>query len=282
MPRIITTTNRERVEEWVRRLVKQYYYLPYGFAVDLWRIPQKKRCSDLECIKEKAVQILVEDTEESERYRQVIYSLALHGMMWGEYAYIFSRVGTKLVRENLTSALDEFKAIISSIKNGEFKKTGYKTAATIMAELVQLNFAFYSTKHVLETLSGIHKRPTYQKILQPTLQSAALIERMPIRTPEDSVVPESFARELVDFSIELRRETIRYLLEERPTKAGDAFFPVYYWAKRELEKRNLPDPVREQLRRYVYLEVFLAPYYLHHYGFLKLDLIKYALLWELR
>lgn len=163
-----------------------------------------------------------------------------------------------------------------------FKKTEYKIAATMMAELVQLNFAFYSVKHVLESLSGIHKRPTYQKILQPTLQSAALVERLPIRTSDDSIVPESFARELVDFNIELRRETVRYFLEKRPTRAGDAFFPVYYWAKRELEKRNLPDSVRELLRKYVQLEVFLAPYFLHHYGFLKLDPIKYVLLMELR
>jgi len=277
--------NVNDIKTWVRNLVDNYYYLPYAHEIDLRRI--SKPCNTLRCIKENAIRILTEASIEAEEYRQIIYNLAFHGYIGGEIAYVLSKVGAIAIR-NLTEAREELKRISEQITTGSFRKTKYKKIVEMMANLIQLNFAYSSVMSIIETISNIHKRPTQRKTIFPTIQSSALIVRMPIHNADRSIVPEDIAEALVDFCVSLRCKIVENFLRLKPKTSGDIIYLTYHWAKKELEQNyysrlgDIGTAIKDMLWMHILREAFLAPYYLHHYGYIELDPVMYFITWELR
>jgi hypothetical protein len=269
------------VKEWVRSLVREYYYLPLGEVIDLHRIkelPEEKRCRSIEDVRKRAIEVLVAESEEAEIYRQLIFILSFQNVIRGLNPYLMARVAARALREP-SKAYEELRNLMVE-KKSEYRETGYKEAVRVYADLIQLNFA-YGAQRIVDSLLEPWKKPTNPKVLASTIQSSAFIDRLPLRPFESTRIDEELARDIVDFSIELRRRIVEAFLKLRPRKSCDIFNYVYEWAKGEVERRRVPIHVKEQLWRHVYIEVFIVPYYLHHYGFIKIDPVKYQLYWEI-
>jgi hypothetical protein len=272
---------RKWVKEWVRSLVKEYHYLPLGEVVDLERIKElgeRKLCRSVEDVKKRAIEVLVAESEEAEIYRQLIFILSFQNVIKGLNPYLMARVAARALREP-SKAYEELHDFMVE-KKGEYRKSGYKEAVRVYADLIQLNFA-YGAQRVVDSFFEHWKKPTQDKVLASTIQSSSFIDRLPLRPFESTRIDEELARDVVDFSVELRRRVVEAFLKLRPRKSCDIFNYIYEWAKREVERRRVPIHMKEQLGRYIYIEVFNAPYYLHHYGFIKIDPVKYQLYWEI-
>jgi len=266
---------KKDVRDVVRRLVVDHYYLPYAHAVDLART---KLCEDIHCIKERAIRILVDEGGDAELYRQLIYMLSTYNVITGLSPYILALIRRYALKAPLTS----YEYLRAELGRGEWwRKEGYKDAVKVYGDLIQLNFAYTPLQHVIDDFLEPLKKRTQRKILVASLQSRALIGRMPLRPFEPSTVDEETAEKVVDFSLKLRQRVIEGFLRLRPRKAGDIFHYVYQWALKEVEKLEKLRHLVRNLGSYVYEELFIAPYYLHHYGIINIDLIKYELFWEI-
>jgi hypothetical protein len=279
-------------DEWrghIRDLVIKYHYLPYGHVHDLSRIPKGELCSDIDCIKRRAIEILTSESEDAEVYRQLIYMLSTHNIIVGLTPYILALARTIMIKEPSTSTLYR-TFYISEVKSKkvEWDKEGYKEAVKAYGNLVQLNFAYAPLLRYVST--GLifdefpkpkDKRPTYQKVLGATIQSKLVRIKLPLRPFEPTTLDSDVAERIVNFSVELRRKVIEGFLRFRPRRVSDIFNYVYQWAKRETENLRLRDLNANKLDDYIYDELFMAPYYLFYYGVLSIDLIRYDLYWEI-
>jgi hypothetical protein len=274
-------TKKYKLNEHIRSLILKEYYLPYATVTDLIRIPSSKLCNNLDAIKRRAIEILVKETEEAELYRQLIYTLSTYNVIVGLNPYRLAYVKAQVVRKKLpfSHIYKELEEELS--KKNWWKKIGYKDAVETYADLIQLNFAYTSLEHLLDGFLEPQKKQTQKKVLIASLASKALIGRLPLRPFESTAVDENTAEKIVNFCIELRKKVVEGFLILRPKKAGDIFHYIYQWAKKESEKLEKLGHLIIRLDEHIYEEIFLAPYFLHHYGILNLDLIKYDLFWEI-
>jgi len=279
---------KEAVRERFRKLAMEEYYLPYGHVLDFTRIPESKLCDSVECIKKRAISVLTSADDESEVYRQLVYMLSTQIAVRGLAPYVFAKTRAELAKtEVITMAYEFFYAEVKSRKDW-WRRTGYKQATSVYGDLIQLNFAFspilaYRASSDIFEVSESEDREgkRYHKILVATVQSRLLRALLPLRAGEPTTVREDIAELVTDFSIELRRKVVESFLEFRPRKVGDIFNYVYQWAKRHysVELDRLIPGFSSKLEDYVYEEIFLAPYYLHYYGLINIDLLKYAMYW---
>jgi hypothetical protein len=273
----------------IKDLAINYHYLPYGHVHDLGRIPKGELCSDIDCIKRRAIEILTSESEDAEVYRQLIYMLSTHNIIVGLTPYILALARTIMIKEPSTSTLYR-TFYISEVKSKkvEWNKEGYKEAVKAYGNLIQLNFAYAPLLRYVST--GLifdefpkpkDKRPTHQKVLGATIQSKLVRIKLPLRPFEPTTLDSDVAERIVNFSVELRRKVIEGFLRFRPRRVSDIFNYVYQWAKRETGNLRLRDLNANKLDDYIYDELFMAPYYLFYYGVLSIDLIRYDLYWEI-
>jgi len=261
-------------------LILEHHYLPYAAAVDLQRIPESSLCTDVECVKKRAIEVLTSDDEEPEVYRQLVYMLSVHTTITGLNPYIIAIIRARALKSPFGSTIyDTIRELMHDKR--KWKDVGYKRAVATYADLVQLNFAYTPMEHIIGEILTPYKKPTEKKALVATLQSKALIGRLPLRPFKPSTVDASTAEEVVDFCVRLRQRVVEGFLELRPLRAGDIFQYVYTWAKRESERLSRHYHLVRRLDEHIYEELFVAPYYLHHYGVLSIDFIRYELFWEI-
>ena len=281
--------SEDKLRDHIRDLVINYHYLPYGHVHDLSRILKRELCSDIDCIKRRAIEILTSESEDAEVYRQLIYMLSTHNIIVGLTPYILALARTIMIKEPSTSTLYR-TFYISEVKSKkvEWDEEGYKEAVKAYGNLIQLNFAYAPLLRYVST--GLifdefpkpkDKRPTYQKVLGATIQSKLVRIKLPLRPFEPTTLDSDVAERIVNFSVELRRKVIEGFLTFRPRRVSDIFNYVYQWAKRETENLRLRDLNASKLDDYIYDELFMAPYYLSYYGVLSIDLIRYDLYWEI-
>jgi len=142
----------------------------------------------------------------------------------------------------------------------------------ILMELVMLNYAYISPQQFhqrfLESFGLKIKEPM---VLVSTIQSRALIED----------VDKDLAEKIIDFGIGLRRRVVEGILDLRPVMVGHVFRYVYEWAERKAKEIKY-EHLERMFSRSVYEDLLIAPYYLHQYNFINMNLIRYELLWELK
>jgi hypothetical protein len=237
----------------------------------------------VEKIKRRAIEILTSDGEEAEIYRQLIFMLSTRTAITGLTPYLMAIIRARALRRPFSSDIShlihEELGLIS--RKGWWKRQGYKMAVRTYGDLIQLNFAYTPVERIFDLSLTSWKKPAERKVLISTLQSRALIERQPLKPLESSRVDEDTAEKIVSFGIELRQRVIEVFLRLRPLKAGDIFRYVYEWAKKEAEKLKEHQHLIRMLDRSIYEELFVAPYYLHYYNVINIDLIRYDLFWEL-
>jgi hypothetical protein len=272
----------EKIKKTIEKLVLEHYYLPYATVTDLVRIPSSKLCTTIEDVRRRAIEILTNENMEAEIYRQLIYMLSVHTAVTGLMPYIMAVIRTRALKSPFSSTIYDvmYKELELSNKN-LWRKRGYKKAVEIYADLVQLNFAYMPLEHIFDEALMSWKKPTERKVLVSTLQSRALIGRMPLKPFEPSSISYDEAEKIVAFCTSLRQRVIEGFLKLRPLKAGDIFQHVYQWAKKEVERLEKYHHLIRMLDRSIYEELFIAPYYLKHYGIINIDLIRYELFWEL-
>jgi len=145
----------------------------------------------------------------------------------------------------------------------------------IFIELVMLNYAYIPPQQFWQQFLEFHGLKIREPItLVSTIQSRALIEE----------IDKDLAERIIDFGIGLRRRVIEAILDLRPITVGYVFTYVYDWAERKAKEIKY-DHLERMFSRSVYEDLLIAPYYLHHYGFINMDLIgliRYELFWELK
>jgi hypothetical protein len=259
----------------ITKLVLNEYYLPYGHSWDLTQVPKEKLCDSVECVRKRAIEVLVSPGDLFEVYRQLIYMLSTHNVVtYGliSMPYIVALVRTKLVKEGLPSIAYEY---ISKIRAERLWKSR-SGASGVYSDLIQLNFAYSP----VITESIINIRPTTRKrALVATLQSRLLRSELPLIPFQQTTLDPDKASRIVDFCIGLRRRVVEGILKFRPRKVRDIYLYVYSWAEKELEKLgNIVSSV-SQLHDYIHDELFLAFYYLRHYNIINFDPLKYEVFW---
>jgi len=257
----------------VRCLVDRYGYLPFATEDILRHI--HVTC-DLDDIKTHALFILTSRDPRAELYRQAVYSLAVHGFLDGTDLYALAQLGSVAIN-----------SIIGAHETLANLKVTSRDKARMLASLALSNFAIVPP--ILRNIyTGIIGRRHAHPVALPTITTLALAIGTPVRTSDESPVPENIARLLIEFGFELRRSIVEWLLKYRPRTAGDIIPLVHAKMAKELEKpewekaRDYRDFIRGPLRAYILREAILAPYYLHHYGYLELDPVMYMVMWELR
>jgi hypothetical protein len=152
------------------------------------------------------------------------------------------------------------------------QKTNQKIVEKILMELVMLNYAYIPPQQFHQRFLETHGFKTKETtILISTIQSRALIED----------VYKDLAEKIIDFGIKLRQKVIESILNLRPSIIGYIFTYIYSWAERKTEEINY-EHLKRMYEKSLYEELFIAPYYLHHYNFINIDLIRYELFWELK
>jgi len=145
----------------------------------------------------------------------------------------------------------------------------------IFMELVMLNYAYIPPQQFWQRyfeFFGLKIREPMMLI--STIQSRALIED----------VDKNLAEKIIDFGIGLRQKVIESIFNLRPSMIGYVFTYVYNWAERKAKEIKY-EHLERMFSRSVYEDLFIAPYYLHHYGFINMDLmslIRYELFLELK
>jgi hypothetical protein len=273
----------EKLKDVIRKLASSEYYLPYATIIDLSRIPLSMFYDNVEKIKKRAVEILTSDDEEAEIYRQLIFMLSVHTAITGLTPYFIATIRARALRRPFSSDISHliYEELELSSEKDWWKKQGYKMAVKMYGDLIQLNFAYTPIERIFDLSLMPWKAPVERKVLISTLQSRALVERQPLKPFESSRIDEDTAEKIVSFGIELRQRVIESFLRLRPLKAGDIFRYVYEWAKKEAEKLKEHQHLIRMLDRSIYEELFVAPYYLHYYNIINIDLIRYELFWEL-
>jgi hypothetical protein len=272
----------EKLKDVIRKLILDYYYLPYATVVDLMRIPSFKLCTTIEDVRKRAIEVLTSEDAEAEVYRQLIYMLSVHTAVTGLNPYIVAIIRTKMLKSSFsTTVYDVVYKELELNNKDRWRGTGYKKAVEVYADLVQLNFAYMPIEHILDEALMPWKKPVERKVLVSTLQARALIGRMPLKPFESSTINYSDAEEIVTFCLRLRQRVVEGLLKLRPWRVSDIFHYVYQWAKKEMERFEKHHHLVRMLDRSIYEELFIAPYYLKHYGIINVDLIRYELFWEL-
>ena len=275
------------IREHFKKLAMEEYYLPYGHVLDFTRIPEDKLCNNVECVKKRAINVLTSIDDESEVYRQLAYILSTHITVKGLTPYVLAKIRAELAKTLITTMTFEFFNVEVKSKKDWWRKTGYKQAVSVYGDLIQLNFAFSpilayrASSGIFEVSEGEDREgKSYHKILVATMQSRLLRAFLPLRPNEPTTVREDIAELIIDFSIELRRRVIESFLKFRPRKVSDIFNYVYQWARTRSDKlERLYSGFSNRLDDYVYEEVFLAPYYLHYYDLIDIDLLRYDTYW---
>jgi hypothetical protein len=248
----------------VRHLVVEYY-LPLAPVDVLRRVPASTICTTVECIERRAIEVLV--SENAEVYRQLVLMLSL------KTAITASRLNYEVA---LIRARYLQKPFIQDVLV-EDTKSSTRRFASAFADLAQLNFAYVPAEAVAYENLPFRSKPAGGKLmLVSTLQSRALVGRMPLRPFEPSTIDPGEAERIVRFCIALRQRVIEGFLKLRPLRACDIFNYVYQWAKREVENVG-HQHLTAMLGRSVYEELFTVPYYLRHYGIVNFDTIRHEL-----
>jgi hypothetical protein len=281
---ILKKAREEKLKEVIRKLASSEYYLPYATIIDLSRIPLSMFYDNVEKIKRRAIEILTSDNEEAEIYRQLIFMLSVHTAITGLTPYFMATIRARALRRPFSSDISHLiyeELGLSSEKDRWRKQGGYKMAVKTYGDLIQLNFAYTPIERIFDLSLMPWKAPVERKVLISTLQSRALVERQPLKPFESSRIDEDTAEKIVSFGIKLRQRVVEGFLKLRPLKAGDIFRYVYEWAWKEAEKLKEHQHLIRMLDRSIYEELFVAPYYLHYYNIINIDLIRYELFWEL-
>ncbi|MEM4913362.1 MAG: hypothetical protein QW579_04085 [Desulfurococcaceae archaeon] len=262
-----------KIEEIVETLVLKFNYLPLAYKHNLATLLDTKNriCRDIDCIRKKAVEVLTQNSEEAELYRQAIYrTLALYGFSHEQDMYVLGRIAANVLRKS-SNILDEVATVSKSISTGRFRKSEYKLASKLAMDLVMLNFC-YVLPHYTHSIVASISRPLSLRVkpLGATIQSLLLREKIPVYRVEDSVLDVSSAESIVDFSIKLRQFTVRIVLEDKPRRLTDLYVLLSLYVNKEAEERGLE--IAKRFSDWVALiEATVVPYYLAHYEFLKID-----------
>jgi len=239
----VMISKEDKVREIIRRLVRSSYYLPYASAEDLSKLPLKIIYDDVEKIKRRALEILY---DEHEIYRVLIHMLSRY---------------TVVTKRSFEIALQKTDLKISR-----------RDVDKIFMELVMLNYAYISPQQFWQRFlefCGLKIREPM--VLVSTIQSRALIED----------VDKDLAEKIIDFGIGLRRKVIEAILDLRPIRVDHVFRYVYDWAERKAKEIKY-EHLERMFSRNVYEDLLIAPYYLHQYNFINIDLIRYELFLELK
>ncbi|MEM1892500.1 MAG: hypothetical protein QXV95_02795 [Sulfolobales archaeon] len=271
-----------KIEEIVETLVLRFNYLPLAYKHNLATLLDTKNriCRDIDCVRKRAVEVLTQDSEEAELYRQAVYrTLALHGFSHEQDTYVLGRIATSVLRR-FSSISDEVAAVSKSISTGRSRKSEYKLASRLAMDLVMLNFCYVLPNYTHSVVAPAQRPPSRVKPLGATVQSLLLRERIPVYRVEDSVLDVRSAESIVDFSIKLRQFTVRTVLEDKPRRLTDLYVLLSLYVNKEAEERGLE--TAKQFSNWVALvEATVVPYYLAHYEFLKIDVAS-LLLFELK
>jgi hypothetical protein len=263
-----------KLKDVVYRLVVEQHFLPLAPASMLSMLPSSLVCTSVECIVKRAVEVLTRADEDSEVYRQLILALSYRtAVSMTVQNFKIALLKARFLRKPFASELYNEIAKIRS-------EDVVNRAVHVYADLTQLNFAYVSVDSIILDCLSV-KRSKTPRTLTSTLQSRALISRMPLKPFVYSIVDPSDAENIVKFCISLRQKVIEGFLKLRPLKACDIFHYVYQWAKKEAEKLEKYHHLVKMLDRSIYEELFTAPYYLKHYGLINFDIIWYELFWNL-
>lgn len=261
------------VDQWVRNLVLKYNYLPLAYKHDL-RKAYPQLYKDIESIKKRALYVLTADTDEAEQYRQAIYrTLTLHAFAYARDIYAIGLITSRVLRNKTTidKEIEKIRSNMSSVKR-ECKR--------FVSDLVVLNFAFVPPEYTFNIIVPWIKKKLKSEIIGATILSLALTEKLPVYSTRDSIMDSAEAEKLVNFAMNARQYAVKIVLERRPRKITDLYALLHAYIEREAENKGLE--IMKQLARWgALVESVIVPYYLHHYGFLKIDVAS-LMLFELR
>jgi len=114
-----------------------------------------------------------------------------------------------------------------------------------------------------------------------TMQSKLLRFKLPLRPYESTALDQDARERIIEFCIELRRRVVEGILKFRPRRVSGIFNYAYQWAKiKSMTIEKIVGDLGSRLIDYFYEELFIAPYYLHYYNIIDIDLFKYDLFWE--
>jgi hypothetical protein len=283
-------SKKTNIKEYIIKLATDYNYLPFAYYIDIKKYLEDKdslinqRCNDIECIKMRVVDLLSKDDEETAIDRQVIYTLAQDKVLGELFSYKLAVGDTRVLKGTLLDGYEFLKNESTPERQKEWHMSKYNNAVKTYGKLLFLNFAYSPVYKIREKEFEQYKKATESKILVASIQTRLLLAFLPFEPLKSTAINKEIAKIIVDFSFSLRQKVIEAYL-----KIGlrNPITVVSYLSDQiDSEAKRLSEMVPilpAIIKEYLYDEVIYAPYYLHHYGLIRLDpLYTYKLYWIIK
>ena len=282
--------NKINIKEYIVKLATDYNYLPFAYYVDIKKYLEDKdspikRCNDIECIKMYAVDLLSSDAEEAVIDRQIIYTLAQDKVIGELFSYILAYSDTRALKSTTLDGYELLKDELTPEKRKEWHTSKYNNAVKTYGKLLFLNFSYSPVYKLREKVVEQYKKATEPKILIASIQTRLLLAFLPLEPLKPTSINKEIAKAIVDFSFSLRQKVIEaYLKKGLKSPISVVLYLSGYVdneAKRLFEIIPLVPAV---VKEYLYDEAIYAPYYLNHYGLIRLSdpLYTYRLYWTIK
>ncbi len=279
-------SKKTNIKEYIVKLATNYNYLPFAYYIDINKYLEDKNslikhCDNIECIKKYIVDLLSEDTEETTIERQVIYTLAQDKVIGELFSYILAYSDTRVLKGTLLDGYEFLKSELTPEKRKEWHTSKYNNAVKTYGKLLFLNFAYSPVYKIREREFGQYKKATESKILVASLQTRLLLAFLPFEPFKSTAIDKERAKAIIDFSFSLRQKVIEAYLKIGLKNPITVLSYLSEYTNTEVKKLSEMIPILPSIiKEYLYDEVIYAPYYLHHYGLLRLNpLYTYKLFW---
>lgn len=283
-------SNKIKIKEYIVKLVTDYNYLPFAYYVDIKKYLEDKdspikRCDDIECIKVYAVDLLSSNAEGATTDRQVIYTLAQDKVIGELFSYKLAIGDTRVLKGTILDGYEFLKNESTPERQKEWHTSKYNNAVKTYGRLLFLNFAYSPVYKLREKEFEQHKKATEPKILIASIQTRLLLAFLPLEPLKPTSINKEIAKAIVDFSFSLRQKVIEAYLKKGLKNPISVVLYLSGYVDNEAKRLAEIIPLAPAVvKEYLYDEAIYAPYYLYHYGLIRLSdpLYTYRLYWTIK
>jgi hypothetical protein len=283
-------SNKIKIKEYIVKLVTDYNYLPFAYYVDIKKYLEDKdspikRCDDIECIKVYAVDLLSSNAEGATTDRQVIYTLAQDKVIGELFSYKLAIGDTRVLKGTVLDGYEFLKNESTPERQKEWHTSKYNNAVKTYGRLLFLNFAYSPVYKLREKEFEQYKKATEPKILIASIQTRLLLAFLPLEPLKPTSINKEIAKAIVDFSFSLRQKVIEAYLKKGLKNPISVVLYLSGYVDNEAKRLAEIIPLAPAVvKEYLYDEAIYAPYYLYHYGLIRLSdpLYTYRLYWTIK
>ena len=283
-------SNKINIKEYIVKLAIDYNYLPFAYYVDVKKYLEDKdspikRCNDIECIKMCVVDLLSSDAEEATIDRQVIYTLAQDKVIGELFSYKLAIGDTRVLKGIILDGYEFLKNESTPERQKEWHTSKYNNAVKTYGKLLFLNFAYSPVYKLREKEFEQYKKATEPKILIASIQTRLLLAFLPLEPLKHTSINKEIAKAIVEFSFSLRQKVIEAYLKKglKNPISVVLYLSDYIDNEAKILSEIIPS-APAVVKEYLYDEAIYAPYYLYHYGLIRLSdpLYRYRLYWNIK